>query len=70
MSIAVADNFSYKGAKPLDARTKYATIADMVAASEAILYDGCLAYVVETKKHYSFDSTNDLDETLGKWREF
>lgn len=70
MAIAVADNFSYKGAKPLDARIKYSTIADMVGTSEAILYDGCLTYVVENKKYYSFDSTNDFDETLGRWREF
>lgn len=69
MSIMVGDNFSYKGSKPLDARTKFATIADMVAIPVADLYDGCEAYVTATKKYYSFDSSNDVDVTLGKWRE-
>ena len=69
MSIMVGDNFSYKGAKPLDARTKFATISDMVATPVADLYDGCEAYVTATKKYYSFDSSNTADPTLGKWRE-
>lgn len=70
MSISVADNFSYQGVKPLDMRIQYNTIASMKAVSESSLYDGCLAYVAEQKKYYSFDSSNDVDETLGKWREF
>ena len=70
MSISVADNFSYQGSKPLDARVQFSSIANMKASAEASLYDGCLAYVVSEKKYYSFDSTNDEDETLGKWREF
>ena len=65
----VGDNFSYKGSKPLDARTKFATVAEMVATPVADLYDGCEAYVTATKKYYSYDSTNEVDETLGKWRE-
>ena len=69
MSINVADNFSYKGAKPLDARTKYDSVANMVATPVADLYDGCLAYVTATKKNYQYDSTNTADPTLGKWRE-
>ena len=69
MAIKVADNFSYKGGKPLDERTKYASVADMVAVPVADLYDGCLAYVTATKKNYQYDSTNDTDPTLGKWRE-
>ena len=70
MAINVADNFSYKGGKPLDARTKYATIADMVATPAADLYDGCMAYVSGVKKNYQYDSSNTSDPTLGKWREF
>lgn len=69
MAINVADNFSYKGGKPLDNRTKYSTIASMVATPAADLYDGCLAYVTSTKKNYQYDSTNTVDENLGKWRE-
>jgi len=69
MAIQVADNFSYQGKKPLDGRTEYGTIAAMVAVSESILNDGCLAYVKENKKYYTFDSNNTIDSTLGKWRE-
>lgn len=70
MSIVVADNFQYKGGKPLDARVKFASVSDMVGTSAADLYDGCFAYVTGTKKYYSYDSSNALDPTLGKWREF
>lgn len=70
MAINVADNFSYKGAKPLDARVKYDTIAAMVAVPAADLYDGCMAYVTANKLNYQYDSSNDTDPTLGKWREF
>lgn len=69
MAIQVADNFSYQGAKPLDARLKYNTVADMVAVGASTIYDGILAYVVATKTYYTYDSTNDVDVTLGKWRE-
>ena len=69
MAIQVADNFSYQGAKPLDPRLKYNSVADMVAVSASTLYDGILAYVTATKTYYTYDSTNDVDVTLGKWRE-
>lgn len=70
MAIAVADNFSYQGAKPLDARTKFGSVDAMAAYDEASLYDGCIAYVANTKTYYSFDSSNEEDATTGKWREF
>jgi len=70
MAINVADNFSYKGSKPLDARIKANTVSDLVSTPAADLYDGCFAYVTGTKKYYSYDSTNTSDPTLGKWREF
>ena len=69
MPIQVGDNFSYKGTKPLDARTKYATVADMKNATASDLYDGCLAYVDATKKNYQYDSSNTVDPDTGKWRE-
>ena len=69
MAISVADNFSYKGSKPLDARIQYNSVADMKAVAEADLYDGCKAYVKATKKFYTYDSTNTVDSTTGKWRE-
>ena len=70
MAINVADNFSYKGAKPLDARFQYATVADMKNTTTSDLYDGCWGYVKANKTYYSYDSTNSVDPTTGKWREF
>lgn len=69
MAITIADNFSYRGAKALDGRMKYDTIAEMVETPAADLYDGCFAYVTAEKKYYSYDSTNTVDATLGKWRQ-
>lgn len=70
MALTIGDNFSYLGGKPLDGRLKYNTLADMVAMAESTLYDGCLAYCVESDKNYQWKSSNDSDDTLGKWREF
>lgn len=70
MSMQIADNFSYQGTKPLDARVKFATVADMVAVADSSLYDGCMAYVTATKLYYTYDSTNTVDATFGKWREY
>lgn len=70
MSISVGDNFSYLGAKPMDGRLKYDTLADMVGMADSTLYDGCMAYCVATDKNYQWKSTNESDATLGKWREF
>lgn len=70
MGISVADNFDHKSKKPLDARTSYATTALMKAVTDANINEGCLAYCAETDKYYKFLSSNTVDETLGKWREF
>lgn len=68
--INVADNFNYQGAKPLDSRIQFSTIADMKAYAESSLYNGCFAYVTATQKYYSFDSNNTVDADTGRWREF
>lgn len=70
MGISVADNFDHKSKKPLDARTSYATTALMKAVTDANMNEGCLAYCDETDKYYKFLSSNTVDETLGKWREW
>lgn len=70
MAIQLADGFSLKAKKPLDARLQYSTVATMAAVPDSELYDGCKAYVTAEKKFYVYDSTNDADPTLGKWREF
>lgn len=68
MAIQIADNFSYQGKKPLDGRITFSTVSAMVSTSDAILYNGCLGYVEENKTYYTYDSTNETDPTLGKWR--
>lgn len=70
MSINIGDNLSYLGAKPLDGRLKYDTMSEMAGMSDNVLYDGCLAYCVGTGKTYQWKSTNAVDPTTGKWREF
>lgn len=70
MALTIGDNFSYQGAKPLDGRIKYDTLAAMKAMVDSTLYDGCLAYCVATDKTYQWKSTNTVDTDTGKWREF
>lgn len=70
MALTLGDNFSYQGAKPLDARLKYDTLASMKAVADATMYDGCLAYCVATDKTYQWKSTNTVDVNTGRWREF
>lgn len=70
MALTLGDNFSYQGAKPLDGRLKYDTLANMKAVADATMYDGCLAYCVATDKTYQWKSTNTVDTDTGRWREF
>lgn len=70
MSIQVADNFNYRGKKPLDNRIIFNTLSDMTTIAETIIYDGLLAYCKETSKFYVFNSTNTVEGELRKWREF
>ena len=70
MAIKVGDNFSYKGKKPLDSRNSFDTVSEMTQFAETSLDDGHISYVKETDKYYKFNSTNDVDMTLGKWREY
>ena len=69
MSLQIADNFSYKGRKPLDARLVCNDIPDMLALPTSTIYDGIIVYVVAQKKFYTYDSNNTVDATLQQWRE-
>ena len=68
--IKVGDNFSYKGKKPLDSRDCFDTVSEMAQFAETSLDDGHISYVKETDKYYKFNSLNNVDSTLGKWREY
>lgn len=68
MGILIADNFNYKGKKPLDERIVYDLLSDMKAVADSIIYEGAIAYCKEDKKFYTFDPANIVDATTGKWR--
>ena len=68
MGMPLMDNIAYTGKKPLDNRTRFDTVSNMVASTQ--VYDGIMAYVTATKTYYTYDSTNETDVSLGKWREF
>lgn len=70
MAIQTASNFMYKGKNFLDARQSFDTILAMTSFSITSLPEGFIAYNKETDKYYKFNSTNDVDTTLGKWREY
>ena len=70
MAIKTGDNFLYRGKKPLDSRDSFDTILAMTTFAESSIDEGHISYVKETDKYYKFNSTNDVDITLGKWREY
>ena len=64
----VALTFGYEGTQPNFKRDQFATLADMKAVVDTI-DEGHVSYNLETKKHYVFRSTHELNETTGKWKE-
>ena len=70
MAIKTGDNFLYRGKKPLDSRDSFDTILAMTTFAESSIDEGHISYVKETDKYYKFNSTNTVDMTLGKWREY
>ena len=70
MAIKTGDNFLYRGKKPLDSRDSFDTILAMTTFAESSIDEGHISYVKETDKYYKFNSTNTVDTTLGKWREY
>ena len=70
MALTIGDNFKYQANKPNFERDSFATLEAMKAYPETCIDDGHLSYCAETNKHYKFLSSNTVDETTGKWREF
>ena len=71
MSISLNANFELLSAGLyLDARQQFNTIIEMKDFAETSIPDGFITYNKETQKHYVFDSSNTVDATLGKWREY
>lgn len=70
MALQIADNFSYKGGKPLDSRLVSTTLASLLSIPSYDIYDGIMVYVESEDKYYVYDSANTVDANLDKWREF
>lgn len=70
MSLLIGDNFNYQGQKSNFERDSFETLAAMKAYPETSLDDGHLSYCKEDGKRYEYKSSNSVDPTTGKWREF
>lgn len=72
MAIQMSEGFKLLSKEALDSRVSYKTIEEMVAMEDYQLYDGILATIKgdPDKKLYQWWSTNEVDTTLGKWRQF
>ena len=68
MSIYIGDNFKYLGKKFLDDRESFSTLEKMKLCED--VPDGFITYCKEDDKRYEFKSSNNIDETTGKWAEF
>lgn len=70
MALLIGDNFNYQANKPNFERDSFKTLEDMRTYPETSIDDGHISYCKETDKHYKFVSSNTVDGTTGKWREF
>lgn len=69
MSLNIADNFSYRGRKPLDNRLVFDDILSMSSTADSELYTGLLAFNLENDNLYIYNENNTVDALTGKWRE-
>lgn len=65
MAINTIDNFSYKGAKPLDARLVFNTLDEMLSYPKENLYVGIIMYCIETKKYYTYNGISIDEMSMG-----
>ena len=65
----ITENFTYIGTQQNFERDSYATLAEMKAVADKRMPDIFTATCKETGKLYIYNKTNEVDETLGKWRE-
>lgn len=70
MALLIGDNFNYQANKPNFERDSFETLSAMKAYPENSIDNGHISYCAETDKHYKFLSSNTVDNTTGKWREF
>ena len=65
----ITENFEYIGTSQNFERDSYATLAEMKAVVDKRMPDIFTAICKETGKLYIYNKSNEVDETLGKWRE-
>ena len=65
----ITENFEYIGTSQNFGRDSYATLAEMKAVVDKRMPDIFTATCKETGKFYIYNKNNEVDETLGKWRE-
>ena len=65
----ITENFTYIGTSQNFERDSYATLAEMKAVVDKRMPDIFTATCKETGKLYIYNKSNEVDETLGKWRE-
>ena len=65
----ITENFEYIGTQQNFERDSYATLAEMKAVADKRMPDIFTATCKETGKFYIYNKNNEVDETLGKWRE-
>ena len=65
----ITENFEYIGTSQNFERDSYTTLAEMKAVVDKRMPDIFTATCKETGKLYIYNKNNEVDETLGKWRE-
>src|SRR5574344_84163 len=65
----ITENFEYIGTQQNFERDSYATLAEMKAVVDKRMPDIFTATCKETGKFYIYNKNNEVNETLGKWRE-
>ena len=65
----ITENFEYIGTQQNFERDSYLTLAEMKAVADKRMPDIFTATCKETGKFYIYNKNNEVDETLGKWRE-
>lgn len=65
----ITDSFEYNGTKQNFKRDSYATLADMKAVADNKMPSVFHAMCEADGKLYVYNKANEVDSTLGKWRE-
>lgn len=68
--IQIIDNFEHRSKLPNFARDQFDTLEEMKNVRDEDIDEGHISYCISTDKHYKFNASNAIDQSIGKWREF